>query len=63
VTRGEERTTTFLLTALTTGFLTEGLTRFMSLMRATVSVRLSLPLGLFFLALLFIHFGLLITDD
>jgi hypothetical protein len=58
VTRGEDRTTTFLLTAVATMCLTEALTRFFSLMRATISVRVCLPLGLLALFLLFMHIGL-----
>lgn len=61
MTRGEDRTTTFLLTALSVGFLTEATTRFLSLMRATISVRLCGGLGLLFLLLLFMHMGLM--DD
>jgi hypothetical protein len=58
MTLGEDRTTTFILTAAATGLLTEGLTRFMSLMRATISVRVALPLGVLALILLFMHMGL-----
>lgn len=58
MTRGEDRTTTFLLTALTSGLLTESLTRFVSLMRFTVSQGVCGGLGLVALLLLFMHMGL-----
>lgn len=58
MTRGEDRTTTFLLTALATGLLTESLTRFVSLMRFTVSIGICGIVGLMALGLLFMHLGL-----
>lgn len=58
MTRGEDRTSTFLLTALSTGFLTEALTRFISLMRVTHSVVICGIIGLVSLIFLFMHFGL-----
>jgi formate/nitrite transporter FocA (FNT family) len=61
VTRGEERSSIFLLTLLTAVPLTESITRFVSLMRLTPSVLLCGFVGLFFLVVLIIHIGL--TSD
>lgn len=60
-TRGEERVSTFLLTAFAVGFLTESITRFLSLMHKTPSVVLCGILGLLSLLFLLMHMGL--TSD
>jgi hypothetical protein len=61
MSRGEERTTIFLLTFLATFCLTESITRFLSLMRCTPSVFICSILGVFFLVVLLGHIGL--TSD
>jgi hypothetical protein len=55
MSRGEERSSIFLLTAGATGLLTESVTRFVSLMRVTPSVVLC---GLLALIFLLLHMGL-----
>ena len=58
MSRGEDRATTFLFTALATGCLTEALTRFVSLMRFTPSVCICGGLGVVFLGMLLLQMGL-----
>jgi len=59
VTRGEERATTFLLTAIASGCLTESITRTVSLMRFTPSAIVCGVLGVFALVLLLLQMGLI----
>ncbi len=61
MSRGEDRATTFLLTALSVGCLTESLTRTASLMRFTKSAIICGALGVFFLFFLLLQMGL--NDD
>jgi len=61
MTRGEERSSIFLLTLLSAVPLTESITRFLSLMRVTLSVVACGVVGLFFLVVLIVHIGL--TSD
>jgi len=58
MTRGEERASTFLLTAITTGCLTESVTRTVSLMRFTPSAIICGFVGVVFLGLLLVQMGL-----
>ena len=61
MSRGEERVSTFILTAAAVGFLTEAITRFVSLMRFVPSVKICLIFGLLSLFFLLMHMGL--TSD
>jgi len=58
MSRGEDRSTTFFLTALSVGCLTESLTRFVSLMRVTHSVIICGVLGVLALLVLLFQMGL-----
>lgn len=58
MSRGEERSSIFLLTLVSSACLTESLTRFVSLMRCTPSVIICGVFGLVALAVLFLHMGL-----
>jgi hypothetical protein len=61
MSRGEERSTIFLLTTVTVGCLTEAITRFVSLMRFTLSIKICFSVGVLGLVLLFLEMGL--TED
>lgn len=63
MTRGEERATVFLLTAVPVGCLTEAVTRTVSLMRVTVSAGVCFILGGIFLIVLLLHLLLSTGDD
>jgi len=58
MSRGEDRATTFLFTAISTGCLTESITRFVSLMHITPSVVICGIVGVIFLGLLLFQMGL-----
>lgn len=58
MTRGEDRVSTFLFTALSVGCLTESITRTVSLMRFTPSAIICAVAGVVFLGLLLIQMGL-----
>ena len=58
MSRGEDRATTFFLTAISVGCLTESLTRFISLMRFTPSVALCAIFGVIALFFLLFQMGL-----
>lgn len=62
MSRGEDRATTFLFTALATGCLTEALTRFISLMRITPSVIICGAVGVVSLGLLLFQMGLAVDN-
>lgn len=58
MTRGEDRVSTFLFTAISAGCLTESVTRTISLMRCTKSAVICAILGVVALVFLLIQMGL-----